>query len=337
MAVWGGLTNSCEKKRSEKQRRKGKIFPLECSWVGSLNIIKISIMPKVHEYYRFNAIPLKIPTKLSAETEKSILKILLESWGTLNSQSNLEKNKIGGLTLLGLKAYHPATVIKTLWHWYTRHIDQWNRIEIPEIIMAYTAKLFSTRVFNGEKTFQQILLGILESTYQKNPPKTTQKVGPLLNTKDRWIKYLNIFLNYLFVLLYNTVLVLPYIDLNPPWVYMCSPSWTPLLTPSPSHSSGSSQCTSPEHPVSCIKPRLAIRFTYDNLHVSMSFSHIILPSPSPTEPKRLFNTSVSLLLSRTQAYRYHLSKFHIYALVYCIGKHLNLRPNAIQLLEETIE
>ena len=25
MAVWGGLTNSCDKKRSEKQRRKGKI------------------------------------------------------------------------------------------------------------------------------------------------------------------------------------------------------------------------------------------------------------------------------------------------------------------------
>ena len=30
MAVWGGLTNSYEKKRSEKQRRKGKIFPSEC-------------------------------------------------------------------------------------------------------------------------------------------------------------------------------------------------------------------------------------------------------------------------------------------------------------------
>ena len=30
MAVWGGLTSSCEKKRSEKQRRKGKIFPFEC-------------------------------------------------------------------------------------------------------------------------------------------------------------------------------------------------------------------------------------------------------------------------------------------------------------------
>ena len=30
-AVRGGLTNSCEKKRSEKQRRKGKIFPFECT------------------------------------------------------------------------------------------------------------------------------------------------------------------------------------------------------------------------------------------------------------------------------------------------------------------
>ena len=30
MAVWGGLTKSCEKKRSEKQRRRGKIYPFEC-------------------------------------------------------------------------------------------------------------------------------------------------------------------------------------------------------------------------------------------------------------------------------------------------------------------
>ena len=63
---------------------------------------------------------------------------------------------------------------------------------------------------------------------------------------------------------------------------------------SPSNPSGSSQCTSPKHPVSCIKPRLVIRFTYDNLHV---------PMPSPTESKRLFYTSLSLLLSPIQGYR----------------------------------
>ena len=77
-----------------------------------------------------------------------------------------------------------------------------------------------------------------------------------------------------------------------------APSWTPLPSPSPSHPSVSSQCTSPEHPVSRIEPGLAICFTYDNIHVSMLFSQIIPRSPSPTESKSLFFTSVSLLLSR---------------------------------------
>ena len=55
----------------------------------------------------------------------------------------------------------------------------------------------------------------------------------------------------------------------------------------------------------------------------MPFSQIILPSSSPTESKGLFYTSVSLLLSRIQGYRYHLSKMQIYALVYCIGVFLS--------------
>ena len=76
--------------------------------------------------------------------------------------------------------------------------------------------------------------------------------------------------------LYNIVLVLPYIDMNPPRVYTCSPSWTPLPPPSPHHPSGSSQCTSPEHPVSCIEPGLAIHFTYDIIHVSMPYNRFLL-------------------------------------------------------------
>ena len=82
--------------------------------------------------------------------------------------------------------------------------------------------------------------------------------------------------------------------MNPPQVYMCSPSWTLLPPPSPYHPCGSSHCTSPKHPVSCIEPGLASRFIHDILHVSMSFSQIFPPSPSPTESIRLFYTSASL-------------------------------------------
>ena len=127
----------------------------------------------------------------------------------------------------------------------------------------------------------------------------------------------------IFILLYNTVLVLPYIDMNPPQVYLSSQSWSSLPPPTPYHLSGSFPCTSPRHPVSCIEHRLAIHFLHDSIHVSVSFSQIIPPSPSPSESKSPFYTSVSLLLSRLQGYHYHLSKFHMYVLVYCIGVFLS--------------
>ena len=101
----------------------------------------------------------------------------------------------------------------------------------------------------------------------------------------------------------------------------------PILNPPPSSlpvpSLWSSQCTSPKHPVSCIKPGVVTRFIYDIIDVSLPFPQIIPPSPSPTESKRLFYTSESLLLFHIQGYCYHLSKFHIYALVYCIGVFLS--------------
>ena len=128
---------------------------------------------------------------------------------------------------------------------------------------------------------------------------------------------------FYFILLYNTALVLPYIDMNPPQVYMSSQSWTPLPSPTPYHLSGSSPCTSPKHPVSCIEYRLAIRFLRDSIHVSMPFSQIIPPSPSPSESKSPFYTSVSLLLAHIQGHHYHLSKFHIYVSVYYIGVFLS--------------
>ena len=143
--------------------------------------------------------------------------------------------------------------------------------------------------------------------------------------------FLSFFLNFI---LFNFTILYWFCHISK-WIchrYTCVPhpepsSHLPLPSlpppPSPYHPSGSSQCTSPKHPVSCIKPGLATRFIHDIIHASMPFSQIFPPSPSPPESIRLFYTSVSLLLSRTQGYCYHLSKFHIYVLVYCIGVFLS--------------
>ena len=75
---------------------------------------------------------------------------------------------------------------------------------------------------------------------------------------------------YFIFKLYKVVLVLPNIKMNPPQVYMCSPSWTLLPPPCPYHPSGSSQCTSPKHPVSCIEPGQLSSFTFIKMFFSSS-------------------------------------------------------------------
>jgi len=117
-------------------------------------------------------------------------------------------------------------------------------------------------------------------------------------TGNTWLlKILNYY--YYYFLLYNIVLVLPYINMHPPWVYTCSPSWTPLPPYSPYHPSGSSQCTSPKLPVSCIEPGLAIHFLYDIIHVLMPFSQVIPPSLSHRVQKTVLYISVSFAVSHT--------------------------------------